>query len=149
VVIPITQNPLPNRSLQNAMGGRASPSNFCSHFARQRSLPLPRRLQNRRRESQYRLKGSVRVPADVRFGSKADIEAPSSDVRFKPQSEHRLSPLYSTQICVLGHMIRERNRVQLPSKARSGCALIKIQTKLGATGRDSRCNSLAGKDSEC
>ena len=57
--------------------------------------------------------------------------------------------LNSTQICVLGHMIRERNGVQLASKARSSYALINIQTKLGATGRDSRCNSLAGKDSEC
>jgi hypothetical protein len=31
--VPITQNPLPNGSAQNAMGGRAPPSNFCSHFA--------------------------------------------------------------------------------------------------------------------
>ena len=33
VVVPTTQKPLPNGSLQNAMGGRAPPSNFCSHFA--------------------------------------------------------------------------------------------------------------------
>ena len=30
---PITQNPLPKGSLQNAVAGRPPPSNFCSHFA--------------------------------------------------------------------------------------------------------------------
>jgi hypothetical protein len=29
-------------------------------------------------------------PPDVRFGSKADIQAPSSDVRFTPKSGHWL-----------------------------------------------------------
>src|SRR5215471_9278016 len=32
-------------------------------------------------------------PAHVRFGSKADIKAPSSDVRFTAKSGHWLSPL--------------------------------------------------------
>jgi integrase len=32
-LVPTTQKPLPNGSLQNAMGGREPPSNFCSHFA--------------------------------------------------------------------------------------------------------------------
>jgi hypothetical protein len=31
------------------------------------------------------------VDEQVRFGSKADIEAPSSDVRFTPESGHWLS----------------------------------------------------------
>jgi hypothetical protein len=31
--------------------------------------------------------------ADVRFGSKADIEAPPTDVRFTPKSRHWLSGL--------------------------------------------------------
>jgi len=30
--------------------------------------------------------------AHVRFGSKADIQAPSSDVRFTPKSGHRCLP---------------------------------------------------------
>jgi len=29
------------------------------------------------------------MPVDVRFGSKADIEAPPRDVRFSPKSGHR------------------------------------------------------------
>jgi len=30
---PTMQNPFPNGSLQNAIGGRGPPSNFCSHLA--------------------------------------------------------------------------------------------------------------------
>jgi hypothetical protein len=37
--------------------------------------------------------GAHRMPCDVRFGSKADIEARPFDVRFTPKSGHSVSPL--------------------------------------------------------
>jgi len=45
----------------------------------------------------------VLKPADVRFGSKADIEAPSPDVRFTPKSGHRETTLGCPLCARSGH----------------------------------------------
>jgi hypothetical protein len=47
VLVPTTQKPFPNGSLQKAMGGARHLRTF-AHTSRQRSLPLPERLQNHR-----------------------------------------------------------------------------------------------------
>ena len=49
--------------------------------------------------------------AYVRFGSKADIEAPPPDVRFTPESGHQLSALG----CPLGFDDERRHPYPMPS----------------------------------
>ena len=44
-----------------------------------------------------------RPPANVRFGSKADIEAPQPDVRFTPKSRHHLSAVGCPLCAKSGH----------------------------------------------
>ena len=54
----------------------------------------------------------MEMARDVRFGSKADIRAPSSDVRFTPESGHRLS-LSGCPLCARSGLLHRSNRRQL------------------------------------
>ena len=49
------------------------------------------------------LQGARRQAANVRFGSKADIEAPSFDVRFTPKSGHQNSAAKCPLCAKSGH----------------------------------------------
>jgi len=72
------------------------------------------------RTAEWGSKGQFAQPkaaADVRFGSKADIEAPSSDVRFTPKNGHQVRALGCRLCGTRRHLRRARNE---PSEQVSG-----------------------------
>ena len=104
---------------------RASPRTYCFFFAE-----LFPRLSHR-----ICLKASV-------LGDLAPLHAMSA-LHSKQTSAEPI--ILNADLCPGSHVSRAK---WCSTGFEGSCALINIQTKLGATGRDSRCNSLVGKDSE-
>ena len=66
--------------------------------------------------------------SDVRFGSKADIEARPFDVRFTPESGRQLSAFMPTARGLLKNAIARRKEAEVISRLRSGSSCISLQS---------------------